>query len=166
MCLLPTRVHMGQHFRRMGDFWIASLALAMTVDGHSHHNGVTSRPFRADRESNHSRGSPKRLFPEGFQGDLGRPVCARKIFRFAVTPNQWLPSFVPHSQRGALRDRHERWARDAMDVAASAQSLRRRIMLQRTAKSCGPGAPTLALSERNDPLMTGARKPGPRGDHV
>ena len=32
--------------------------------------------------------------------------------------------------------------------------------VSRTAKSCGPGAPTLALSERSDPLMTVARKPG------
>ena len=34
--------------------------------------------------------------------------------------------------------------------------------LSRTAKSCGPGAPTLALSERSDPLMTVAKEPGHR----
>jgi hypothetical protein len=35
----------------------------------------------------------------------------------------------------------------------------------RTAKSCGPGAPTLALSWRvTIPPMTGATKPGPRGE--
>jgi hypothetical protein len=34
----------------------------------------------------------------------------------------------------------------------------------RTAKSCGPGAPMQALSERNDPLMTVATKHGHRGE--
>ena len=39
--------------------------------------------------------------------------------------------------------------------------------VSRTAKSCGPGAPTLALSERSDPLMTVARKPGsPRRSRI
>jgi hypothetical protein len=33
-------------------------------------------------------------------------------------------------------------------------------------KSCGPGAPTLALSLRVDPQATVAIKPGHRGDHV
>jgi hypothetical protein len=45
----------------------------------------------------------------------------------------------------------------------SAQSLRGRVMSTRTAKSCGPGIPTLMPSERNDLLATGARKPGPPG---
>jgi hypothetical protein len=53
-----------------------------------------------------------------------------------------------------------RWTRQRQ-----AQSLRGRMMLQRTAKSCGSGAPTLALSERNDPLMTVAKKPGHREEH-
>jgi hypothetical protein len=38
--------------------------------------------------------------------------------------------------RGALRDRHERWERDAMDAARHETS-----DAMRTAKSCGPGAP-------------------------
>src|SRR5215469_15197799 len=46
-------------------------------------------------------------------------------------------------QRGALRDRHERWERDAMDAARHQTN-----DVMRTAKSCGPGAPTLALSSR------------------
>jgi hypothetical protein len=44
--------------------------------------------------------------------------------------------------RGALRDRHERWARDAVDAAVS---LDERHLL-RTAKSCGPDIPTLVSS--------------------
>jgi hypothetical protein len=35
----------------------------------------------------------------------------------------------------------------------------------RTAKSCGPDAPTLALRSRSDPRTTGAKEPGPRGEH-
>jgi hypothetical protein len=36
-------------------------------------------------------------------------------------------------------------------------------MLQRTAKSCGPDAPTLVSSWRSNPSMTVANKPGHRG---
>ena len=35
---------------------------------------------------------------------------------------------------------------------------------KRTAKSCGPDAPTLASSWRDDPSTTVARKPGHRGE--
>jgi hypothetical protein len=66
----------------------------------------------------------------------------------------------PASIRGAYRDRHGRWVRDAVDAMA-AQDERRH---SRTAKSCGPGAPTLALSWRSDPLMTVAKEPGHRGE--
>jgi len=47
----------------------------------------------------------------------------------------------PAATRGALRDRHGRWKRDAMDAACC-----RTNNMARTAKSCGPGAPRLALS--------------------
>jgi hypothetical protein len=50
--------------------------------------------------------------------------------------------FRPAFTRGALRDRHGRWERDAMD-AGWAQTY---AQPWRTAKSCGPGAPTLALN--------------------
>src|SRR5215470_5133316 len=52
---------------------------------------------------------------------------------------------VPYLIRGALRDRHERWERDAMDAACC-----RTNDMTRTAKSCGPGAPRLALSRADD----------------
>ena len=41
-----------------------------------------------------------------------------------------------------------------------------RTALMRTEKSCGPGAPTLALSEQSDLFATVATKPGHRGEHV
>jgi hypothetical protein len=52
-----------------------------------------------------------------------------------------------------------------MDAHRRAQLICATSGVVRTAKSCGSGAPTLALSERNDPLMTGAIEPGPREEH-
>ncbi len=54
-----------------------------------------------------------------------------------------------------------------MDAAASgAHSLRGRMMLQRTAKSCGSGAPTLALRSADTIRRTTvAKEPGHREEH-
>jgi hypothetical protein len=59
-----------------------------------------------------------------------------------------------------LRDRHERRVRDAMDASGATDE----GACLRTAKSCGPDAPTLAssLAGRNSREMTVARKPGDR----
>ena len=81
------------------------------------------------------------------QSDLGRPVPLAKIFRFSFDPNHFYISRHPRPHRGAFRDRHERRAGDAMDAKArSAKILRGRTALTRTAKSCGPDAPTMASS--------------------
>ena len=61
----------------------------------------------------------KRRFRQADQGDLGDPVLPAKIIRFAVTPNHPYNSGHPVPLRGAYRDRHGRWVRDAMDAAAS-----------------------------------------------
>jgi hypothetical protein len=60
-----------------------------------------------------------------------------------VAPNQRHDSPRPVPARGAFRDRHERWARDAMDVSMPMTN-----GMERTAKSCRSGAPTLASSWR------------------
>ena len=52
----------------------------------------------------------------------------------------------PVPNRGAFCDRHGRRVRDAMDAAAH-----RRRRFPRTAKSCGPDAPTLVSSWRSCP---------------
>ena len=82
-----------------------------------------------------------------------------KIFRFTRRANQCQirPS---HPMRGADRDRHER----AVGCGGRA-SLRRRAQAERTAKPCGPDAPTLASSSREARLPAGdggnkARSPG------
>jgi hypothetical protein len=69
---------------------------------------------------------------------------------------------VSHPKRGALRGRHERWERDAVD-AFDAQDER---MDRRTAKSCGPDASTLASSrQKRFPPMMVTKKPDHQGDH-
>ncbi len=86
------------------------------------------------------------------------PDVAIKIFRFVFTPNQWLHGVIPPHRRGV------RVVTNVEAGCGGRERGSRRLARARTAKPCGPGAPTLALSERNDPLMTGARKPGPRGE--
>ena len=51
---------------------------------------------------------------------------------------------------------------DAMDAGGAADE----SAGSRTAKPCGPDAPTLASSWRSDPQTTVARKPGHRGERV
>jgi hypothetical protein len=79
-------------------------------------------------------------------------LCRRAKHLYDLAP------FLP--ARGAFRDRHERWAGMRW---TSVMSLDGRRGL-RTAKSCGPDTPTLVSNWRQFPLMTGARKPGPRGE--
>ena len=96
------------------------------------------------------------------QADLGRPVLVAKIFRFTRRANH-LYKFAPsYPTRGAYRDRHGRGegcggrgsVLRAMDCRAGWRKARERSqacgreMLLRTAKSCGPDAPTLASSSR------------------
>jgi hypothetical protein len=88
--------------------------------------------------------APKRYFIEPDQRDLGRPVPFEKIFRLtrflaqSRRANQWLNSrrLVPVEGRIAI-------VTDAGRDAMAAQDGRGK---SRTAKSCGPDAPTLASS--------------------
>jgi hypothetical protein len=47
------------------------------------------------------------------------PALLRKIFRFTFHPNHLYISSCPAHTRGAFRDRHERWVRDAMDARSA-----------------------------------------------
>jgi hypothetical protein len=75
------------------------------------------------------------------------------------------PRAIPHPKRGAYRDRHGRWARDAMDEGSRG----RRARDLRTAKSCGPDAPMLASSWRRllrqSWPVTVTTRPVHRGEH-
>jgi len=71
-----------------------------------------------------------------------RKLPVAPIGRSDFNPKSVVYPAVPRSIRGALRDRHECRARDAMDALVAAG----RATSMRTAKSCGPGAPWLALN--------------------
>src|SRR5438105_5574914 len=89
-------------------------------------------------------------------------LLCRRPTALPKTPNQLHSPAVPPRSRGAFRDRHERWVRDAVDVGGAADE----SADLRTAKPCGPDAPTLASSWRSDPQAMVARKPGHQGEHV
>ena len=72
-----------------------------------------------NRGGNRARAPLRVALPEGQITHGVGPVLPAKIFRFAPPPNQSYNSRHPAPMRGAYRDRHGRWARDAMDAAAS-----------------------------------------------
>jgi hypothetical protein len=83
----------------------------------------------------------KRCFVEADQCDLPRPVLFPKIYPFPLHPNQIYIDRRPVPQEGRLAIVTDA-GRDAMDAGGVADERR----LRRTAKSCGPDAPTLASS--------------------
>src|SRR5665213_3538934 len=65
--------------------------------------------------------------------------------------------------RGAFRERHGRWGGMRWTRVLQARK-RGRMKPSRTAKPCGPDAPTLASSLLRNLRMTVANKPGHRGE--
>ena len=91
------------------------------------------------------------------------PIC-RIPTGIAFFPKSERSFAHPGSARGALRDRHERWMRDAMD--AIDQETNDFIADGEIVWSWRPDAGVkLAMMLRITPT-TGARKPGPRGEHA
>jgi len=86
-----------------------------------------------------------RLTIRAANGELICPSCQRVAGAFACDVGQitGISSRVPGPIRGAFRDRHERWMRDAVDAG---YVKRRMTLTSRTAKSCGPDIPTLMSS--------------------
>jgi hypothetical protein len=76
---------------------------------------------------------------------------ARKYFALPVGQIIFITSRHPASIRGAFRDRHERWVRDAMDAGGAFDE----SAVLRTAKPCGPDAPTLASTPKKLTLLRG-----------
>jgi hypothetical protein len=76
------------------------------------------------------------------------PIC-RNPTGVAIAPKSPAQSAHPVLSRGAARDRHGRWERDAMDAVMPQCVINTRTNgIARTEKSCGSGAPTLALSSQ------------------
>ena len=98
------------------------------------------------------------------------PVLRAKIFVLLISANQKYGLRRPASlEEGVMADRHRTRARDAMDALASRVRFAHadERCSGRRLKSCGPVAPTLAISRADDvSAMMGARKPGSQGDHV
>jgi hypothetical protein len=116
---------------------------------------MSQRACRNDRRS-----SLRPVLPVGQITPAVGPVSDAKIFLFCSHANQF--SYAPsHPIEGRLAIvTNARWdAVDAMDTTDERG-------LSRTAKSCGSGAPTLALSFAEMICeVTVARKPGHREEH-
>ena len=84
-----------------------------------------------------------------------------KIFRFTRRANHHYKLAPSHPMRGAARDRHERAV-----GCGGREACERRAQAVRTAKPCGPGAPTLASSSQEAKFSRAmvARKPGHQGE--
>jgi len=79
-----------------------------------------SRPHAAERRIASAAKSP---------GAIDRVACPAplaKIFRFSEVANRVYILGHPEPTRGAFRDRHERWVRDAVDAGALCDELRSR----------------------------------------
>ena len=77
------------------------------------------------------------------------PVCRKLI---ACLVGQISRTFSPVSAlpRGALRDRHERWAWDAVGASVCSLIIQADEQTDATAKSCGPDLPVLGSSFADD----------------
>src|SRR6516164_945735 len=103
------------------------------------------------------------------QSDFGKVICpscqcaaSRRDCRNTQISGFLTSVLLP--QRGALRDRHERWQRDAMDAAC--QQTNDNVADGEVVWSWRPDAGVnLAMMLRITPT-TVARKPGHRGDYV
>ena len=88
--------------------------------------------------------APKRRFSKRNQADLARPALPAKIFCFRFSEICGLFAHPAPMKGDVSADRHEPWGGDAMDAGRHV----RRTWRTRTAKSRGPGPPTLGSSLR------------------
>jgi hypothetical protein len=116
--------------------------------------------FIGDTSGTGSRCSPVICPSGGLLTGVSSPLC--KNISVFTHPKSHLELFMSHPTTGAYRDRHgrgvrmrwtrQRFARDGIagqvEIPVSDHRASGREMLQRTAKSCGPDAPTLASSSR------------------
>ena len=150
--------------------WIASLALAMTAQKTAPAMTAQKRSFPSLREAKRRSNSffPSATAMDCFAGarndgkKAGRQSLLPKISLAPSGKSPALVRAVPRSSRGALRGRHERWARDAMDAlrCAGRATLRsgrrsRVVLIPRRWYQVGE----MRFASRP---ATGARKPGPR----
>src|SRR5579872_7309344 len=141
-------------------------SIRQSKNGDAHAGTTTS----SGQESN-GLSPPARHYDSDSHRDTGIHCSAgceaRWILRCAIAPHSSLVALAPRNdsaffplvpsgksplearasrpdKRGAFRNRHERWVRDAMDALVPS----RRAASKRTAKSCGPDISTLISSRR------------------
>jgi len=93
----------------------------------------------------------------------------REIFFFRFPEIHGCLLRIPSPLRGAYRDRHGRWTREAVDARMLSAACRADENIARgRAKSCGPDAPTLASSFSRDVREERwwLTSPVHQGDHV
>jgi hypothetical protein len=105
----------------------------------------------------------KSSFRKTFQCGESYAPSISKFFYFVFTENVHHSRIPPRSE-GRTRGRHDTRGGVAVDVLARSACVARTNDADADVKSCGPGAPTLALSRRAmSLLMTVANKPGTPG---
>ncbi len=108
--------------------------MVIGADEHLDELGAFTLPRFSVYESNagsscRRSGTPQSGEPGMTNGDDAKRIPHQRILpvvpirrgalQLISPPNQWLPWPVSFPRRGAARDRHGRWVRDAMDAAAS-----------------------------------------------
>ena len=104
---------------------------------------------------------PPDFLPDGQITDTPVQPFLQKYSGSLLTQISCLFLAIPAQHRGAFRDRHER----RVGMRWTQAALLTRALFLRTAKPCGPDAPTLASSLRTKTLQAKvARKPGHLGE--
>jgi hypothetical protein len=105
----------------------------------------------------------------GMTTQIGLPVVpmCRIPSGLPEHPNQWLSFLRPALTRGAFRDRHERWARDAMDATHRSAIFARTSDVFADGEVVWSWRPDAGAKFRNDDCeATVAKEPGHRGERV
>jgi hypothetical protein len=160
-----------QHSSAIGSLFVTSAVICPT----GKIGQFRARSRRVNGISRHKIAARKIEFYEPLQADLACPVPRAKRIRFSFRVIRVFLSFVLTLQEGRTR-RHGRWVWDAMDAERAGRAALFRLRQScdepvpgssgscgerrsRTAKSCGPGAPRLALR------LPGSMSPTTDGDN-
>src|SRR6202166_1445824 len=107
------------------------------------YHGMIHGPMKMSRGMIHFYNADQRLIcPTGKSLPRGKNLSSPRVKNISLFPKpKSVVVFAPsRSSRGAFRERHGRGA-----GCGGRNGDARRAALMRTAKACGPGAPTLAL---------------------
>jgi hypothetical protein len=99
---------------------------------------------------------------------IARSSPPAKNISLSFFPKLMFPTDVPCLRRGALRGRHERWARDAVDVSELQRAIRAPTNNSdadgKAVWSWHPDADAKLAGRFRVAQVTGAKEPGPRGE--